>query len=170
MRGETYFGQPIELAILAFQSTLPMRGETSPGCGWRDRSPISIHSPHAGRDESSDTESYHHAISIHSPHAGRDVTSHYPSDLSYHFNPLSPCGERPSLVPTFSTAAKFQSTLPMRGETGSYIPQVMQGNDFNPLSPCGERPWCRKKDRRLYHFNPLSPCGERLDLLLLFHG
>ncbi len=55
-----------------FQSTLPMRGETrfTAGSLWQIR--ISIHSPHAGRDQSLS------AVSI--PCA--------------YFNPLSPCGER----------------------------------------------------------------------------
>ena len=79
---------------------------------------------------------------------------------------------------------RFQSTLPMRGETistvycacfcGISIHSPHAGRDFgscfscpeklyfNPLSPCGERRYFPVSMYRLYHFNPLSPCGERL--------
>ena len=51
MRGETVGNADVIVTQIVFQSTLPMRGETPPeqkgcivGC-------ISIHSPHAGRDQ-----------------------------------------------------------------------------------------------------------------------
>ena len=59
--------------------------------------------------------------------------------MTWHFNPRSPCGERPwpfSRIPFHSV-------------------------HFNPRSPCGERriyPAVRHPQR---HFNPRSPCGER---------
>jgi len=80
---------------------------------------ISIHSPHAGRDLAAiNYTSLWVDISIHSPHAGRDFTSlPWVSRLKLHFNPLSPCGERPGLNEIIDAAKRFQSTLPMRGET-----------------------------------------------------
>ena len=78
-----------------FQSTLPMRGETTRRKCSGSIFEISIHSPHAGRDEN---------------HARQQ----YPlSD----FNPLSPCGERHTLTAENAALQQFQSTLPMRGET-----------------------------------------------------
>ena len=72
MRGATYdawlIGQKVK-----FQLTRPMRGATSWAKTARVISPISTHTPHAGRDraavskmETVDT------ISTHTPHAGRD--------------------------------------------------------------------------------------------------
>jgi len=96
MRGETLRGFSFDRAAL-FQSTLPMRGET----GW-DTNPwvwvvISIHSPHAGRDGCAISGAlYDQLISIHSPHAGRDFV------------------DGGNMI----TYPRFQSTLPMRGETG----------------------------------------------------
>ena len=61
------------------------------------------------------------------------------SSSSLHFNPRSPCGERPkSILPTD-------------------VPR-----DFNPRSPCGERHGVHGGNGHSSRdFNPRSPCGER---------
>ena len=57
-------------------------------------------------------------ISIHAPHAGSDL---FPTrSIAFargDFNPRSPCGERRSYRTFPAAAARFQSTLPMRGAT-----------------------------------------------------
>ena len=56
----------------AFQSTRPMRGATlSPPEADLD-AVISIHAPHAGRDNKQNPKTNRYDISIHAPHAGRD--------------------------------------------------------------------------------------------------
>ena len=80
-----------------------MQGETRL---FRDHSairPISIHSPHAGRDSEAFALLGIFIISIHSPHAGRDLIRR--SDAK---------------------KDKFQSTLPMRGETDLVFFRVIQ--------------------------------------------
>ena len=57
-------------------------------------------------------------ISIHAPRGGSDWNGYQHIDISMHFNPRSPWGER--------------LTLALRD------PAVM---DFNPRSPWGERHW-----------------------------
>ena len=57
------------------------------------------------------------------------------------FNPRSPCGERPMVVPG--------------------IPMIIY---FNPRSPCGERQEGAAIGAAGTDFNPRSPCGERLRL------
>ena len=56
---------------------------------------------------------------------------------------------------------RFQSTLPMRGATGTALAATNKEVYFNPHSPCGERrlqsPYGADSD----NFNPHSPCGER---------
>ena len=94
MRGETQ-DHVVDLAKMVFQSTLPMRGETT-GRGLKRRSP---------------------AISIHSPHAGRDFLDGILGKYAKDFNPLSPCGERRWVMRSNGHLSLFQSTLPMRGET-----------------------------------------------------
>ena len=183
MRGETSLRQLYRLPTKQFQSTLPMRGETRAGDCGLGHERISIHSPHAGRDQleiGSATTDY---ISIHSPHAGRDKHRRYMRNYITNFNPLSPCGER--LADDFSTdeTRRFQSTLPMRGET---IPtwNGQQTLIFQSTLPMrGETPCSRRSLRRTVisihsphagrdpsaclltattlNFNPLSPCGER---------
>ena len=102
-----------------------------------------------------------------------------------HFNPRSPCGERPEITsPTISPedisihapragsdhrdrvkiliGGGFQSTLPVRGATGERCRSDELFGHFNPRSPCGERhARIRAKFLTLGDFNPRSPCGER---------
>ena len=100
------------------------------------------------------------------------------------FNPRSPCGERPFQNGTGVFRVLFQSTLPLRGATGSHnslhsvsyisIHAPLAGSDdphgdslsgvqdFNPRSPCGERQSSSLSFSNLANFNPRSPCGERL--------
>ena len=85
-----------------FQSTLPMRGATN-------------HHPHLTIID---------GISIHTPHAGSDHQTRYQARLQPHFNPHSPCGERPQKLAAMMEGWTFQSTLPMRGATD--IPHVQR--------------------------------------------
>ena len=55
------------------------------------------------------------------------------------FNPLSPCGERRHRRDCRRWLHRFQSTLPMRGETDRLSVVLVETAYFNPLSPCGER-------------------------------
>ncbi len=119
------------------------------------------------------------AISIHAPHAGSDhflVSYKIPT---FYFNPRSPCGERPTSIPSLLQPFQFQSTLPMRGAThegkerhpsmiisihaphaGSdvYIERAGAGNaDFNPRSPCGERLSLKSATEQLLKFQSTLP-------------
>ena len=82
-----------------FQSTRPMRGATTPGWAWIDPQKVSIHAPHAGRDQSRH--------------------SSMPSFLS--FNPRAPCGARLGEYKGDYGAQEFQSTRPMRGATYGFV-------------------------------------------------
>ena len=156
MRGETQ-DHVVDLAKMVFQSTLPMRGETT-GRGLKRRSPaISIHSPHAGRDFldgilgkyakdfnplspcgerpiPEHAANRYRCISIHSPHAGRDFRSSAWRLTMTYFNPLSPCGERLLVFITIRMRSLFQSTLPMRGETG-WIKHIRHSKEISIHSP-----------------------------------
>ena len=81
--------------VMEFQSTLPVRGATF----------ILLH------------VLLFHNISIHAPRAGSDRAGKLYAAQPQHFNPRSPCGERPAS--TFGRDGKqlFQSTLPVRGAT-----------------------------------------------------
>ena len=139
------------------------------------------------RGETHDKRRDPHAvrISIHSPHAGRDDGWLLIPACGLYFNPLSPCGERLGL-PCLNIFRKlFQSTLPMRGETLSSLPRlliytisihsphagrdVLDGTNTTRVfwisihSPHAGRDSESGGIRDIeLHFNPLSPCGERL--------
>ena len=99
-----------------FQSTLPLWGATgSLNCAVVG-TPISIHAPLAGSDDTS--------IKMILGHAN--------------FNPRSPCGERRIFGGGGNGAGDFNPRSPCgerRGKCGRYP----QAGYFNPRSPCGER-------------------------------
>ena len=118
VRGATAIWRARKWRIIIFQSTLPVRGAT-----YVDRIAdpaifISIHAPRAGSDFSARLVQLPTGISIHAPRAGSDNERLTACRSSYrfqstlpvrgathgaaygahnggHFNPRSPCGERP---------------------------------------------------------------------------
>ena len=78
-----------------------------------------------------------------------------------YFNPLSPCGERLLVFITIRMRSLFQSTLPMRGETG-WIKHIRHSKEISIHSPhAGRDSASLLLNTGLMYFNPLSPCGER---------
>ena len=104
------------LALMQFQSTLPMRGATLFAPPLHRAGYISIHAPHAGSDDEKVAAYRAELISIHAPHAGSDFLRLLFCWCSSYFNPRSPCGERRCIKQIRSSR-----------------------NNFNPRSPCGER-------------------------------
>ncbi len=99
---------------------------------------ISIHAPHAGRDNSTGDVYDNCEISIHAPHAGRDVI----------LNPIP------------QEVALFQSTRPMRGATISLTLRRSAALYFNPRAPCGRDRWPSPAPTSTENFNPRAPCGR----------
>ena len=125
-----------------FQSALPLRGATTLECFWPSVSQL---------------------ISIRAPLAGSDSSFLSICRLRRHFNPRSPCGERPERDTEFmAEQVIFQSALPLRGATGTTLQDTSASQYFNPRSPCGERRSTTTNPLWWKDFNPRSPCGERL--------
>ena len=79
---------------------------------------ISIHSARVGGDPFSAGTHCGAFISIHSARVGGDHVCYLTSILFMYFNPLRPCGRRPSRFRTQHKAQKiFQSTPPVWAET-----------------------------------------------------
>ena len=121
---------------------------------------ISIHPPHAGRDEAAAAVIDRFLISIHPPHAGRDLRASRTCTYQLDFNPPSPCGEGPLSGVIPAANSRFQSTLPMRGGTVETDRGRPSSEDFNPPSPCGEGLVPGSTINIDLNFNPPSPCGE----------
>ena len=117
--GERLHGHWLMIFVKSFQSTLPMRGATAGARQCRYIYPISIHTPHAGSDHIQRGRHGQDSISIHTPHAGSDVKLWRKDACFQNFNPHSPCGERLLVDHRSQSLYPFQSTLPMRGATGS---------------------------------------------------
>ena len=103
-----------------------------------------------------------HPISIHSARVGGDLSVQSARSTQPNFNPLRPCGRRPTFRRKRSPWCRFQSTPPVWAETITLANMVNSRSNFNPLRPCGRRP--NDPLPRLIlvlHFNPLRPCGRR---------
>ena len=71
-----------------------MRGATASASKMFGVPVVSIHAPHAGRDDVLINIGMTVAVSIHAPHAGRDVGSRFFGYFHRCFNPRAPCGAR----------------------------------------------------------------------------
>ena len=102
-----------------FQSTLPLRGATFFGARKLSKAAISIHAPLTGSDSmafrcSSSSQNFN----PRSPY-GERLSSYLLLMSRPDFNPRSPYGERPPNCWPTAKRRLFQSTLPLRGATGS---------------------------------------------------
>ena len=119
VRGATAVFSVIISPVWIFQSTLPVRGATAPKRHPAYGLDISIHAPRAGSDVNNcfcqlASPLFQSTLPVRGATIAAENQIPIPAN---HFNPRSPCGERPG----FSGAPC--------GAPG----------DFNPRSPCGER-------------------------------
>ena len=99
------------------------------------RPSISIHAPRVGSDSIAALIFHLDGnISIHAPRVGSDQIVASRWLLPIHFNPRSPCGERPGMSDLFYYSF-----------------------NFNPRSPCGERPLTRISDGFSIQFQSTLP-------------
>ena len=70
--GARPFARAMLLRGYRFQSTRPMRGATMRRSSKHEIQGVSIHAPHAGRDDKAVRTQPGGDVSIHAPHAGRD--------------------------------------------------------------------------------------------------
>ena len=123
----------------AFQSTLLMRGATASAEYANIYVDISIHAPHARSDSGHPQNRQLQHISIHAPHARSDATV---ADVAVYYK-------------------TFQSTLLMRGATGLNSQNRGKQCHFNPRSSCEERRASQRTTTSARYFNPRSSCEER---------
>ena len=99
-----------------FQPTLPLRGATRDACEHAQRVPISTHSSLAGSDVPRVVAlAGHLEISTHAPLAGSDCGQPSPRARPRHFNPRSPCGERPHGLPVDLPPVRISIHAPLVG-------------------------------------------------------
>ena len=168
---------------IAFQSTHPLRGATTPD-GERKEDTI-FQSTHPLRGATSFRRQYGipSNISIHAPLAGCDMRVQVKGNFNVHFNPRTPCGVRLMRADAKANRRAFQSTHPLRGATWSvdklgdavkisiHAPlagcDALAGGakngriDFNPRTPCGVRLKYSMPKITPQNFNPRTPCGVR---------
>ena len=123
----------------SFQSTRPMRGATVILPIFRDNLQVSIHAPHAGRDQqiSADNKT-ERGFNPRAPCGARLPCKGF---CVFHpcFNPRAPCGARRRACVLVKSGKVFQSTRPMRGATMATSGSGSPLWSFNPRAPCGAR-------------------------------
>ena len=160
--GERPFSSLTGKGTFLFQSTLPLRRATIALRGGGDAHLFQSTLPLRRATFASAHEEPELEISIHAPLAESDEAPCLNQAVDDHFNPRSPCGERPRYSTLPLEEFSFQSTLPLRratrrltvflhlqfisihaplAESDRSAGSASDGvRDFNPRSPCGERP------------------------------
>ena len=147
-----------------FQSTLPVWGATDELRHADMLHTISIHAPRVGSDDPlSNVMLLNISISIHAPRVGSDLSYHCHIQLDkrfqstlpvwgatiiaharqlvlHHFNPRSPCGERPMPWAPLLFPLLISIHAPRVGSDPAHHEHDNEMGYFNPRSPCGERP------------------------------
>ena len=102
--------------------------------------PISIHTPHAGSDCTTQLDRYRlFNFNPHSPCGERLVLLERNSAIASYFNPHSPCGERLYDDQETVRIDRISIHTPHAGSDICWIRQLLSESYFNPHSPCGER-------------------------------
>ena len=74
-----------------------------------------------------------------------------------HFNPRSPCGERPQHCTLSIHACQISIHAPRVGSDPRPPHRCRGPPNFNPRSPCGERPWLRPWSEPTCRFQSTLP-------------
>ena len=162
--GERRWPVSIGAPSLLFQSTLPVWGATLCKPVAQRSRVISIHAPRVGSDDNLGIAGATTEISIHAPRVGSDQFPRVQNRAQIHFNPRSPCGERPAATDVLAELGEFQSTLPVWGATW-HTGQFGTTISFQSTLPVWGATYAHRHQRRQRaDFNPRSPCGERLTI------
>ena len=86
-------------------------------------------------------------ISIHAPHAGRDEINAAVMRSPPYFNPRAPCGARPVWCVYVDIHCTFQSTRPMRGATGFCAKMAVPMKDISIHAPHAGRDACWRESK-----------------------
>ena len=77
-------------------------------------------------------------ISIHAPHAGRDQLRVSCDHMEFNFNPRAPCGARRNGPALWFHRRDFNPRAPCGARLKTLL-DVLTENNFNPRAPCGAR-------------------------------
>ena len=140
MRGATVGPGDIPAIEKPFQSTHPMRGATSNTPTPPIDHGISIHAPHAGRDEESVAMSRDKAIFQSTrPMRGATNSSFQRYFFCHYFNPRAPCGARRRNCNSMGQVHKISIHAPHAGRDCQAAHREPYCTNFNPRAPCGAR-------------------------------
>ena len=93
--------------------------------GQRQHEHFNPRAPCGARPRGFSLRSGAHRISIHAPRAGRDEAGDVEIGSPTNFNPRAPCGARLAEWKRMGYSVKFQSTRPVRGATGHFLPFLL---------------------------------------------
>ena len=138
--GSDFYRRLVLVAGNIFQSTLPVRGATWMGnedCYAKAfQSTLPVRGA-TGRFDSDDKGSQH--FNPRSPCGERPISPKSSTAIMTHFNPRSPCGERRLPNRRINYSTKISIHAPRAGSDSATSSGAMPYTYFNPRSPCGER-------------------------------
>ena len=140
MRGATNRTHHTNTICNNFNPRAPCGARLSTIAPTKEPTQISIHAPHAGRDNGA-YAFIEPILKFQSTRPMRGATAEWcrSSTPGTNFNPRAPCGARPLLLRFARLHLIFQSTRPMRGATMDEGRGIRTTYDFNPRAPCGAR-------------------------------
>ena len=100
-------------------------------------------------------------ISIHAPHAGRDQNTLHFQTYKKHFNPRAPCGARPSKEQQRKRRVCISIHAPHAGRDRVQVLRVNVSNISIHAPHAGRDSRGMDLKSRLEYFNPRAPCGAR---------
>ena len=137
--GARHVGRSPPLEDGEFQSTRPMRGATAKLCRLHHRSEVSIHAPHAGRDQGHPPSCTRcRRFNPRAP-CGARHTSSIRRCRNSSFNPRAPCGARPAHVVHMVRITAVSIHAPHAGRDRRSTSPMYRTRRFNPRAPCGAR-------------------------------
>ena len=173
MRGATAAAALTAAWTRSFQSTRPMRGATITWMGQLIDFYISIHAPHAGRDNI-----YGHLSRSEQefqstrPMRGATFSIFFSFLMRADFNPRAPCGARPLWIGSAIRFLLFQSTRPMRGATAKVnkllctFLQKRHGFQIFLRKTLPFKAFCRLQIGKNFSICGANRCGNFCELLL----
>ena len=140
MRGETCGKKQLLRKQNPFQSTRPVRGETTANCSaFRMIFHFNPLAPCGARPFDSRDYNATELFQSSRPVWDETLVGHRGPGLQA-ISILSPRTGRDTAAGRFALRSMiFQSTRPARGETRSSLCRICTGMNFNPLAPCGAR-------------------------------
>ena len=142
MRGATNRTHHTNTICNNFNPRAPCGARLSTIAPTKEPTQISIHAPHAGRDNGA-YAFIEPILKFQSTRPMRGATAEWcrSSTPGTNFNPRAPCGARHGYLPYSNPDKEISIHAPHAGRDAEWCRSSTPGTNFNPRAPCGARPF-----------------------------